>query len=212
MASEVCTVVSIFPFQTMEFKPGLSNGRFIIPAAPEGDFIVVHISDSFYMERQLGTDRSLKIPVLAEDIAKSIINDFSDTHVGSSDGAKPGMFFVPGKLSKAEILSKHKIELEAAKKSQINWLTNLVALADDDFSRFHQVKMINDTQKYAARFLKLEREWLIDYTANLEDANNSTKCEACQTVISKLVVKCASCGYIRDKVKAMEMGLIPKEK
>lgn len=200
------TVVSICPFETIEQKP-IAKGYFKIPAAPKDDFVVLVIDESFYNIRLPATDNHIKVPVPAHHIARSIVDDFRGSVVESSDNAGPGMMWFDGELTKTEVKLKFKNELELMKNQQEAWFVNLCKRADDDWNRFHQVGLISDHQRYAAKYLNYNPDWLINYNPK----EGFVDCPACYSKIDSRAIKCASCGAILNKEKALQFGLIESE-
>jgi len=192
---EYATIVSIFPFDTEEKKPGLANGNFFISGAKEDDFVVYHVRDSFFTMRIPATDNHVNVPIYARVLAKSIVDDFAGSHIASDTEARPGMFWVPGKLDKLQVLSQYKDKLEAAKISQRGWFLNLVKLADDDWNQYHQQGLISEQQRYAARALKYDAPWLVKY----DNVSGTKDCPVCYTKIDQRAAKCPQCLAILDQ-------------
>ena len=188
----VATVVNLMPFTLAESKPGLYPGNYLIPAAPKDDISVYHVEDAHffvYLDENRG---SMKVPVPAERVAQSIVEDFRAAKIFVVPGeAEPGLFFLPGKLSVQDIKSKFSERLSEYRAIQKKWFEMLVAQADDDWSRYRQHRMISDTQRFAAKTLGLEREWNI--TTIVE---NISKCPACTMNVPSSAVVCSSCQCI----------------
>jgi hypothetical protein len=196
--SDVCTIISVFPFSITEVKPGIIGGRYYLPAAPDNDITVYHVHSSSFNERLVGTDRSMKVPVIADDIARSIVDDFSNSHVLAGEGAKPGMMWVQGRLSVSEAKAKYKTEIETLRSTQRNWFVNLVKAADADWEQYHRSDLITMHQRYAAKVLGVtDRNWLVEY----DNTQGMIECPACKTSVNKDAIICASCKFIINKVE-----------
>ncbi len=190
------TIVSILPFTISEAKPGLYPGNFIIPGAKLGSLEVLVIGDSVhyvYMDKDRG---SLAVKTSAYDVARSICNDFSEAQLAVTDIARPGLFWVPGSFVPDQIKAKFESELQTARKGQAAWFERLIKLADDDWSRYHQHKMISDLQRYAADALGQHRDW----TVKLKDIV-ITDCPFCRSKIPAAAVVCPTCAQVVDQVR-----------
>lgn len=198
------TLVSIVPFELNEHKPGMAKEFYKIPATVEGDFTVVLIEDSHYIQRMPATDQTVKVTVTGEDIAKAIIKDFCFSHVASDIDAHPGMFYVNGDLNKAEVKLKHNDKLENIKRIQRNWFIALIKDADDIWEKYHQFSMINERQVYAAKVLKSDRPWNKD----ADPTSKQMLCPACKSSIHPEAIVCPICNVIidSDKHKALKFA------
>ncbi len=191
------TIVSWIPRKIREFKPGLAFPNFELPAAPENDFVVAHVSDniaSIYLDSDRG---SRPFPVLVEEFAESIVNDFKIAQIERSleYGAEPGIFWVPDKLTKEQVKVQYKEKLQQSLQAQILWFERLVRRANDDWNKNHQMNQIAEIQRIAARVLKLTPEWLYQDLA----MNNNT-CPACGSLISNPPpVVCPSCKCVLNE-------------
>jgi len=200
------TVLSICPFETIEIKP-IAKGYFRIPAAPKDDFVLLLIEESSYIQRLPATDHSITIPVAAHHIAKSIVDDFINTVIEADDNAGPGMMWFDFKVTRPQVLSDFKTEYDALRARQIRWFENLCRKADDDFNQYHKLGLISEHQRYAAKYLGHDAEWLVNYNVN----EGMVDCPGCYTKIDARAVKCLHCGAILNRAKAIELGIIVPE-
>lgn len=186
------TIVSLYPFELNEDKPGLYPGRFTIPAASAGDISILTIDRAVH-HVYLDMDRgSLTVPTPSEEVARAICQDFISAQLAYSPGeAEPGLFFVEGSFTKKEVLDKFKDRISGAKERQRQWYVRLVEVADDEWAKYHSHKSISDLQRFAAVQLGLEREWNVQGTA---DAHQF--CPACKMVMSADAMICGSCRTI----------------
>lgn len=183
------TIVSLIPFDINEQKPTYP-GNFFIPGAKEDDFETLVVGDVLafkYIDEFRGTD---KINIDSADLARAIIDDFvnSQLAIRTGEGIAPGIFFIPGEHSKIEIKTKFKEELLESKKKQTKWFEVLVKMADDDWEKTRQHRVISGIQRYAARYLNLDRIWLIE--------PKMTKCVACRSTVEAEAVICPTCKAI----------------
>src|SRR4030067_2818989 len=118
------TVVSLFPQDLVEIKPGLIPDTYRIPKSDGKTPSVLHVGDvksNLYMR----DGKTFPITHPAEELANAIVNDFCTSHLQYSEDAKPGLFWVMGKHSKADILAKFGTELSEARKKQNAWFMRL---------------------------------------------------------------------------------------
>lgn len=204
------TVVSIFPRDIDERKPGISPGHFTIPKAREGDFELIYLGDSFYWVTFEDQKPPLKMVSDSQEIANSLINDFVRNIPGYNPtaNAMPGLFSIPGHPSKGEILAKYRKELEEARIRQRNWYEKVVYEADDLWMRFRQHRMISSLQRFACKSLGLEREWSVDIPVDIPKV---TLCPACQEKVSPVAVICGHCSCVLDEEKYKKMKFAGKE-
>ena len=184
------TIISMIPFDIHEQKP-LYPGDFFIPAAKDNDIEVLVVGDSVsfsYIDEHRGT---IKVPVSSEEIAKSVVNDYENSQLARTAENGPGVFWVSGEHTKQEIKLKFRDEVKLHRDRQIRWFTSLVKAADDTWEKTRQHKTISDIERYAARFLNLDRSWLI--------APQMTKCIACKTTVEEDAIICPNCRAVLNK-------------
>jgi hypothetical protein len=187
------TIVSIIPFPVNEAKPGLYPGHFRIEAAKADDFEFLVVGRSVhyvYVDMDRG---SLTVPTPSDEVARSICDDYSRAqlayHIGDSE---PGIFWIPGEYKdKKAILTIASDKIAAARILQRNWYMRLVAIADDEWNKYHTHKMISDLQRHAAKTLGLEREWNIQATVA-----STVFCPACRATMNVGATVCSSCRTI----------------
>lgn len=161
------TVVSIFPFQINEIKPGLNPESYTIPAAAEKDISILHVENAV-MSIYLGSEfkpTTRQIPENAGTIANALAWDFSRSQLEYNFGvAEPGLFAVDGHPSKEEIKKLYSTYIDRARTLQLKWFEMLVRLADTTWNKKKNHNEISDLQRYAAKRFGLKREWVIEYT------------------------------------------------
>lgn len=194
------TVISLLPFASEEVKPSLVPPIFHIPACSDmNDPSLTIIGDVKAIE-YIPLKGSRFNQLTSIEVAKALVNDKLNSIFGRDPEKNivPGMAAVDGEyytLTKA-FHEKYPGLIDSLKANQIRWYENLVFLADDDWSKFRQHRMINDLQRFAANALGLVREWSVD----LARAKN-TACPVCQELISESALKCRHCGEILKPVE-----------
>lgn len=193
---DVTTLVSFFPLPLNEEKPGMFPGKFVIAASDGITPTIYHVGQSIHYV-DVGEDRpQLQIAKPSYDIARAVVEDFIAAQLAVSEDAAPGLGYIRGKLTLAEVQAKEGKLLTALKERQRLWYVALVKLGDDDWQRFHKHVVISDIQRIGARSLGLERDWVMEP----EDMVNET-CPACGSSVNPSVVVCPNCRCILDKEK-----------
>lgn len=203
--SDKCTLVSIVPFMISEFKPGIYPGRFVIPPCLNAkDPEILTIGTSVYFIPQFNGDEELPAHVIKtapKDIAKSVINDYMSGQMDVNTDCCPGFVWLPGELTKEEFLNKFALLHLEMKKKQNKWFGKLVERADNDWNRYKRHTVISDNQRFAARALGLNKDWL-----TTEHHEIPVKCPACFTNCAPQAIVCANCRCILDKDKHSKLS------
>lgn len=174
-----CTVVSLVPFELLEYKPGLITPAFLIEASDGVTPTLLHVGNSLHYVYLDDTRGSLPVRGPSDVVARSIVTDYIDSQLGIGDNARPGIFWVPGEWNLAEVNIKFKDQLETAKKCQEQWFINCCRIADDDWNKYHQHNVISSSQRKMATMLgwdPKQHEWMAP--KSVIDAQ-SAKCFAC---------------------------------
>ena len=196
------TVVSLLPYAIQEIKPGLVPDIYRIEPSDGKIPSVLHVSNarSFVY---IGDGKTFPASHPAEQIAEAIVNDYWSAQLQSSLGARPALFWLPGKLSPSEIVAKYGRDIDEAKKRQNLWFMNLVKLADDDWAKTHQHRAISDIQRYAAKSLgMINKPWY-----HAPEPEEFARCPACMTLVPADAALCQNCKYVINRVKAKELGI-----
>lgn len=162
------TVVSVFPLEIVEQKPGLNPIEFIVPAAADKDFSILYVgicNNAVYIDADRGV---MQVPEMGSVVAAAIVRDFCNAQLEFRSGvAEPGMFWVPNKPTKAEIATQFADKILAARQRQNKWFEMLVRLADTSWNKRKNHSEISELQRMAALKLGLsgKREWLIEYAS-----------------------------------------------
>lgn len=192
------SLISIVPCTIREQKPILPSEFFLDKGSIEKPYILLigkGINDIYVGEGrgQAGPDRSVvRVPVEADVIAAAVVTDWTEVQYGVLlPDAIPGFFWMPGHVMAEQI----EAELDAANKRQMLWFRNLVALADDDWQKYHQHKTISDIQRYACGALKLERPWMLDK----EIVTALSECPSCFEKVNPRAIVCSHCRFVLDQ-------------
>jgi hypothetical protein len=193
------TVVSLFPLEINETKPGLYPGYFVIPAAPLGDFSFLIVGDGiYYQETKNDVKTQVRTPYYT--LAESICQDFQTSHIGRvPEIAEPGLFWVAGQWRKQEIRDNFADELDKWEKRQLAWFTNLVEIADDTYARTQRHTSVSALQRLAAKRLSIQRPWII------RTGESANSCRFCKAEVPYGAVKCPTCREILDMVAYREL-------
>jgi hypothetical protein len=198
------TIVSIYPEEIDEVKHTISPGRFIIPGGSYENPTVIVVGPSSWWREIDEEQPLLEIPVSSVQIADSIIRDYCNGVLGCNMAdCMPGLFYVPGSFSLADIRKSYKHELDAALARQRNWYSNLVKLADSLWARSNGNPLaISDSMRTAAKELHLDKDWMKDFKMV-----ETVRCKACGSLLNPMFPVCPTCHAINDPAKAKELGL-----
>lgn len=207
------TVINYFPFPFDTVKPGLVPALYQIPAGDpiRKDFSIFQVDSVIsrtYVGELGGGWRESLCP--ASELCESIVNDFFTSCIYTEQATRigPGITWIEGLWNKEDIPTAKDSKgnpfapiLEDTYNKQVEWFKILVQHADDSWAKVRQHRVLSDLQRYAASFLKLDREWL---TA-LEIKKTQHVCDACGTMVPLTAIKCFNCGYILDIKKFEEI-------
>ena len=194
------TIVNGLPMDVNESKPGFDD-PFIVPGRGIDQFSVTHIRDTACL-LYTGDGDNIKFPVTGFDVAKSICRDYALSLYGAEEDIRPFLLALEGEFDEEEVEEKFGSVIFAAREMHERWLKRLVMFADDDWGRFKNHQMISDLQRFAARELGLEREWMTVVESGLI-------CPACMTGYKPGQVICANCRFVLDKDKYKLMDFAP---
>jgi hypothetical protein len=188
------TVVSILPKEIDETKPTISPGRFIIPPGTyeKPAFLVVGPSSWW---REIDLDQPLlEIPVSSIQIADSVVKDYCNGIIACDMNASmPGLFYIPGEVTREELFKSYKKPLDEAKRRQTRWFETLVKFGDALWARSNGNPLsVAEDMRMAARELNLTatKEWMKDFTMT-----NMVRCKACGSLKNPDFPICASCHF-----------------
>lgn len=213
MDTTYSTICSMLPYELVESKPGLNPNEFTIKKAEKGKFTLTIIPNNvFYL---INPDplsdakdvRNIKVPVPSIEVAQSIIQDYINSLLAvQPPNAVPGLFAVAGDWKDyKEFALKHINEITFYRMAQTTWFQNLVAIADDFWSKTHSPASIGDIQRDACRELGYVRDWLNPTPSELQE-----KCPVCKNTVNTGALKCVSCGHIINKAEYDKLMLTTK--
>lgn len=198
------TIVSIFPMEIIETKPTLQPGRFLIPAGSYDKPALVVIGPSSWWREIDEEQPLLEIPVSSVQVADSVIKDYCNGILGCNmTDAMPGLFYLLGEHTIADIRKSFQHELDAALARQRNWYSALIKLADALWARSNGNPLaISDSMRVAAREMNLTKDWMKDFRMV-----ETVRCKACGGLLNPQFPVCPTCKAINDPAKAKELGL-----
>jgi hypothetical protein len=200
-----CTVVSIYPKEIDEIKPTIQPGRFIIPPGSYEKPALLIVGTSSWWRDIDEESPLLEIPVSSIQIANSIIVDYMNGLLACNMGdTMPGLFYIPGQVTFADLLSKYKSQLDKSRDNQNRWYRELVKMADALWSRSNGNPLsISDDMRMAARELNLNtKEWLADF-----QSAETIRCIACGGMRNPAFPICPACHNIIDRPLYDKLGL-----
>lgn len=195
------TIVSLLPHDLLEVKPELHPADYFIPKGTiKKPGLLIVSDDVHYLVNPdiLSEDKNIqfiKVNVKAIECAQSVINDYVVALIGVEPNATPGLFAVKGDFTDPNVvLERFTKEVVQYQQAQGRWFANLIAIADDTYSKTKSPQGISDLQRNAAKWLGLERDWLYE-------AKQPTKCPYCANGILPDAIVCSTCNHVLDKTK-----------
>lgn len=167
-----------------------THGTFAIAACEHGEDFALTAVTGRRGTIDLGDKRTLDFPITAREIAEDLTREIN------SDGGEAsnfGVFVCAGSVPTDEELLEAHDKLES-------FYRRLVAAADQQWERTHNVVLISDLDRRAARALKLEKEWCYEPQQRVE-------CPACGEKLKPGVAVCRVCHAVLNKEKAAQFGL-----
>jgi hypothetical protein len=199
------TIFSIFPREIIEYKYTIEPGKFVIPAGTIADVGRLPVGSSSWWAEIDHAQPLLEVPVGSVAIAESVVKDYSSAILGYLGGVRsPGVFYVPGEVSVAQMKTAYKPLFEDVIAQQKAWFVALIDIADALWARSNGNPMvISDDMKLAARELGLEyKDWLKTYKQV-----ELVKCIACGNLNSNTVIVCPNCKVVLDGEKFKALNL-----
>jgi hypothetical protein len=187
------TIVSLFPLPIFEKKPLIPAIYQVEASRTELEPKILTVKEGMfhvYLDEYRGM---LTIRTAALTIAESVVRDFLDGQYLLSAEARPAIWVVPGEWTVSELFvdKEQKDRLLVENALQLEWFKRLIFIADDEWSKFHQHRMITEVQRIAAARLKFNREWALEFKPE-----NISDCPGCGSTINKKVAVCRECGCI----------------
>ena len=196
-------VYNIYPREQVRLLGSL--GRFVIPACEPGKpYSKPLIVNGFIAdEYDLGDGKGNMSwnAEAGEDVARDVVGYKSysaELSPVSTNYEWWGCFIAKGEVPTKEELDEAHAKLEKCMKM---WLAEGDRLSLQGEKGLEQIGI---PHREAAMWLKQPRKWCDPAVAMIE-------CPGCGTAVKPFIAKCGSCGAILDRVKAIELGLIPDE-
>lgn len=205
-----CTVFSIYPKDIDETKHTIQPGKFVIEGGRYDKPTSLVVGPSSWWKELEEDQPLLEIPNSSIQVADAIIRDYCNGLLACNMvDVMPGLFFIPGEISLARLLTEHKQVIDRAAANQKRWFTLLVKLADGLWSRSNGNPItISDDMRLAATELGLKgREWLQDF-----QAQEMIKCVGCGNMRNPLYPICPSCHNVIDVALYEKLNLKSAEK
>ena len=189
------TIVSALPFDLAESKPSYRE-KFIIKGVGDGeeDFALTLIEDTTYTLIVDQYSENIEIPVSSQEVAEALCRDYVGALLGATERVYPCLFMIPEELTEVDIMNNHKELLDRKMKQHSEWLKHVVRTADADWGKFKSQMLVSELQKFAARKLGLEREWMNTYNAG-------QNCPACFAPYFVGQALCRECKCVLDPEK-----------
>jgi hypothetical protein len=191
------TVVSIFPLEITENKATIFPSRFTIPpgTVKKPGVLVIKPSSNW---RDVDPERPIEIiPEPSVIIAKALVQDFANGLMEcDGNGKVPGLFWVIGEKTSADILKDHQDLLEQYEQKQRNWFQSLCSLTDALWAERPNPRVVSELVKIAATELNLDKPWMRDF----KDMKMSP-CPACGELRDEMYPVCRHCHTVVDTVK-----------
>ena len=115
------TIVSMVPYSINESIASVPHPAVVIPPVSEGEIDLAYVEDTYcmiYLDAERGY---LRRPIPSAEFADSIVRCFVAATICVDGDAQPGIFHVPGKLTKTEVKAKYKDLIEKHQKLQRAW-------------------------------------------------------------------------------------------
>lgn len=204
-----CTVVSMLPFVLNEDKPHMLPSSFHVPASENGKLGILHVEEGIhYIPNPLieegKPNANIRQTTLPDEMARSIVQDYSTAQVSLGPGAEPGLFWVPGRLTEKEVVYNYPELIEEYSAKQKKWFHNLVALADADWNKNHNMLAVSDLQRSAARALGIKKEW-VEF-----QQQETVSCPFCTVSVPPFAIVCPNCKNVIDKVRYEQIAGVAK--
>jgi hypothetical protein len=184
-------VVSIFPFEFRETKPGLHPGYFTVKAAKSVDNPSITVIEPACYYLYLGDKRNHRVDVPAFEVARSLVNDLTLSMVEAEPDAHAGLIASEEVLNELTVKTKFRAQIEILKSVQERWFRKLVDLADKDWARVKSPMAVSDLQRLAATQLNLKKDW-----GETARAEVPVQCPACRELIPQDSIICKNCKTV----------------
>jgi hypothetical protein len=198
------TVVSIFPREIYEVKHTTQPSIYQILAGTKENPAILVVEPSSWWKEVDSQQPLLEITNSSIQVANSIVVDYCNGLLACNMGdMMPGLFFVPGEVSVADIKTKFSSAMSEAEKKQKNWYGRLVQLGDALWARTQGNPLgVPDLMRLAAQELGIDKPWIKDFQSMA-----LVKCISCGNLRNPEYPICPTCKAIADPEKAKKLNL-----
>lgn len=198
------TIVSMIHQDLREEKPGLVPNVFTVKGGTMEQPSVTHIKAAKHFVYLDGDRGSLPVRDASYEIARSIVEDYSSSQLGVSEGVFPGLCWFPGKLTLDAIKANKEYAriLETVRIAHMRWMNELIRMADNDFAKYKQHNVVSGFQRKIAEIMRCDVQkhpWM-----NTDNSLESDTCGGCGMSIRQgLVIHGGpgGCGFIIDRAR-----------
>jgi hypothetical protein len=186
------TIVSFYPNDINEQKQGIHPGDYKLSACKDLNKPQVLIVDNAYHYVDIGENRPpLKNWKPAEEVANSVVNDLLRAMFGVTPGVlQPAVFCIEGEFTADDVLKKHGSLCAKYKQLQHDWMTELVKVADDEWSKRPGAhRLITKDARIACQTLGLNRPWNLDSAV----LPKLSACPFCYVTVDERATICHNC-------------------
>lgn len=158
------------------------------------------MDDAKYTYRALYDSPKINVPVLGQELARSLVEDLVKAKLCSVPGVKqPAIFWLEGEWTAETVMKLKKDLVKQYLDMQNEWYLELVKLGDVDWAKkpgSHQ--MVTDDSKRAARALGMDRPWLLEVPVQAVVPAVKT-CKGCASEIPQAAIVCKYCQVVQDE-------------
>lgn len=200
------TIVSIYPRYIIERHWTIQPGVFEIQPGTYDKPSILVVGPSSWWKEIDEEQPLLEIPNSSIQVADAIVKGYcSGLFACTIPSCMPGLFWLPGAFSLAEIKKSYSHKVEQAKTVQDKFYSTLVRMADTLWARTNgNPLVISEDMRMAARELGLgpSKDWMKDFTM-LSKVN----CQFCGSPRNPDFPICSTCNRVCDPEKAKQLGL-----
>jgi hypothetical protein len=207
-------ISSLVSFSKREFRehiPGMQMSDYFIPASMNSMPEILLVADSYYYKPTLDQEQD-RVFVPSEQIVESLVHMHRTSQMlyKPTPATYPAVFGLVNQAVTPDLLQKPEFQplIRESLEAQRRWFISLVQMADDDWMRLHNHRMISDIQRTAAVELGLEREWLFDLPdfADMREKVEPVGCPFCAALlIDPNAPICPNCGKVHNPVRLAEI-------
>lgn len=195
------TVFSIAPYELYETKPGIYPGTYRIPACTDQSKPQrLVVKSAMHLMQVGGRRKPIRIDTASTVVARAIVEDNFSAQMWSAPNCGPGLAWLFGNISLDDFMDHHKDIYQRMLSDQRNWFLARIKNVDNEWSRFKNHRVVSDIDRFAARALGLEPDWM-----KTDEMFGFQKCTACGTMNDPHNIICSNCRFIFDPKKFAEL-------